>query len=267
METKEFASESGHWYYGDGSPCESVPLKKPASDGRTTTKPNLGHAKKTLGFAPELRLYPSVTTVWGIKNEQGLNKFLIDRALEFGYLNHHLPTLEDLIKAYSEYASKPSDRGTICHAVMEQMLRGEQVTVYDEAAIRAYEQFKAWMDSNGISPIDFEHSFCNIHLGYGGKLDFLGENKDHVRHVVDFKFVQKPRKPLDKECVQGASYVNGLCIPMHDMVFHNFLFLESTGELVECKRWDVDDLAWGFEAFKKAYDLWAMYNCYDPRVA
>lgn len=258
MSTEVLASEGGHWYFADGKPCESVPLKKPTKDGRTTTSPTLRHAKSGI------EIFPSVTTIWKIKSEPGLTKWLIDRALRFGYENHHLPTVEDVIKHYQEFSDKPSDRGTVCHALMEQLIRGEAVAQEDAAVTKAYSYVYGWLQTSSIKVVDNERSFCHPELGWGGKTDFLGELPNGDPIVVDFKFVQKARAALDKECIQGAAYLAGMGIMLFGS-FHNILFNESTGELVEHKVWSKEELAWGLDAFLKAYELWVTYNQFDPR--
>lgn len=253
--TEQIASEGGHWYHPDGVPCTEVPLKKPAKDGRTTTSPTIKHARL-------LGLLPSVTTVYKIKSEPGLTRWLIGRALKYGFDNRNLETVDALLEAYEKEASKPSDRGTLLHAGMERLLTGRFLDVEDMAAIKAHTIFSDWLLEYRAKRVGVESSFGNPALGFGGKVDFIGEREDK-RFVVDFKFVQKERAPLDKECVQGAAYNVGLGNP--DGEFHNFLFLESTGELVEHKTWTREELLWGWDVFSAAYELWVKYNDYDPR--
>jgi len=249
------ASEGGHWYDENGYLVSSVPLKKPAADGRTTTEPTIRHARL-------LHLFPSVTTIGRIQSEPGLNRFLINRALKYGFEHRELADFDALLKAYNEFSSKPSDRGTLLHGGMERLLQNEGNSE-DAAAIKAHSIFQEWLDKNSIARIGVESSFCNRHLGYAGKVDFRGKYESGMFATVDFKFVQKARAPLDKECVQGTAYNHGLGTP--DAEFHNFLFLESTGELVEHKHWAKDDLEWGWDVFQKAFELWCSYNMYDPR--
>lgn len=84
--TKRISSEGGHWYRATGKglaePVYDVPLKKPVkeADGsiRTTTTPTVRHAR-------EMGLLRSVTSVIKMLANDGLNKWLLDKALKFGY--------------------------------------------------------------------------------------------------------------------------------------------------------------------------------------
>lgn len=83
--TKRFSGEGGHWYrpLGNGlaEAVDSVPLKKPVTeDGvtRTTTTPTVRHAR-------ELGLLRSVTGTIKMLANEGLTKWLIEKALKLGY--------------------------------------------------------------------------------------------------------------------------------------------------------------------------------------
>lgn len=84
--TKRFSGEGGHWYrplgMGLAEAVDAVPLKTPVKndDGsvRTTTSPTVRHAR-------ELGLLRSVTGTIKMLSNEGLVKWLVEKALQTGY--------------------------------------------------------------------------------------------------------------------------------------------------------------------------------------
>ena len=120
---KEYASESGHWYRPDGSPCHSVEYsdKRKKGEFRPTT----------LGDARKLGLFPSVSGILDIQAKPGLDRWKKEQVAKAAWTTENCGDcrygeedwVSDVLKTAEENMSKARDLGTEIHGAIEHYLR------------------------------------------------------------------------------------------------------------------------------------------------
>jgi hypothetical protein len=193
----DYASESGHWYQKDGTPCYSI-IGKNGKERPTT----LRDARTT-------NLVPSVTTILSVAAKPGLINWMVDQGILAALT---MPRLENepeetyiaRIKADSKaQAKKAAERGTQIHGWVEKGFLGLEVgegkPFYESAR-------KTLLEACGEVEWKAEKSFATDR--YGGKVD-LHSNE----YVVDVKSTEKDLKTIktwDEHALQLSAYDCGL---------------------------------------------------------
>ena len=123
---------------------------------------------------------PSVTTIIGVLDAPGLDRWRVKQALNG-------------IDPYADRSA--ADAGTLAHAAIAWALdperneypdtSGQPETVVAEA-VAAFQAWKAWREAHNVEPILIEHVMANKALGYAGTLDFFGRIDGRLE-VVDWK--------------------------------------------------------------------------------
>lgn len=199
------ASESGHWYRRDGSPCYEI--AKADGEFRPTT----------LRDARKLDLVPSVTTIIRQISKPGLDKWKLTQLLEASLT---LPRLPDepvdayalrVIKDSQAQSIKARDAGTLIHGAIERSMSGPYIPTNWETRDCVTAAQSALKEFGMSGPYTPEKSFAST-LGYGGKIDCIGDG-----FIVDFKTKsnwtdEQVRKGLayDEHGMQLTAYMNGL---------------------------------------------------------
>lgn len=254
------ASEGGHWYGVDGSPCYEIEMKTKPGEFRPV---NLRDARK-------LNLVPSVTTItkavlaapglerW--KQEQILMAALTLPPVEGESLDDYARRIRD---DGQEHARQAAQRGTDIHAAIESVYCGREIPkeFYAEVcgtieAINSIHPFGAWQA---------EKSFAHP-IGYGGKVDL---HSTAAEIVVDFKtkeFSADCDKKLHwpEQAIQLAAYREGLDIPKA-RCFNVFVSTSEPG-VVRVHEWDEADISSGWEVFRRALEIWQIQKGYVPEV-
>jgi hypothetical protein len=236
----DYASESGHWYQKDGTPCYSI-IGKNGKERNTT-----------LRDAKAMNLVPSVTTIMGEAMKWGLVNWMIDQGILAALT---MPRLENepeelyiaRIKADSkEQAKKAAERGTQIHGWVEKgflgLEAGEGMPFYESAR-------KTLLEACGEVEWKAEKSFATDR--FGGKVD-LHSN----RHVIDCKTTDKDLATIrtwDEHAMQIGAYREGLKIGyaqggilyIHTKTAESKLIWISEGDLVK-----------GFKCFQALLDFW-----------
>src|SRR5512137_155708 len=113
LQYARYNPEAGHWYSNDGRVVELVPDAK----GEKMVKPDKRHARK-------FDLGPGVTGVAGILAKDGLNRWLIEQAIDAAIT---LPAIENepadarKKRIYDDYEAQSADareKGTAIHAAL-----------------------------------------------------------------------------------------------------------------------------------------------------
>jgi hypothetical protein len=206
----DYASESGHWYKPDGSPCYTIRGK----NGR--------ERNTTLRDARTMNLFPSVTTVTGQAAAPALELWKIKQAVLAALT---LPRVEGessemlverILTDSRTEAKAAADRGTLIHGAIEQKMlhqapAADLVPFADAAMLALDDRFPGatWsMEKSFASPI-----------GFGGKVDLHSMagfgSPDGI--VVDYKTkdisAMQNVKCYDNHFMQIAAYRAGLGIP------------------------------------------------------
>jgi hypothetical protein len=198
------ASEAGHWYKKDGSPCYTIEGKN--GQIRPTT---LRDAKK-------LGLVPSVTTIIRCAAAPGLENWKQDQAILAALTcpriegESEADMLSRIKKDAAEQAKKAAERGTQIHAWVQGWFEDKE-----EGIEAGTEEHRFCMSVNatifeavGYQEWVTEKSFATPR--YGGKCDLHNE-----KYTLDFKTTDKDIstvKTWDEHAMQLAAY----CIGMYD---------------------------------------------------
>jgi hypothetical protein len=243
-----YASEAGHWYHKDGTPCYEV-MAKASNRLRPTT----------LRDARKLGLVPSVSGIIKVAAAPALENWKVKRALRTAL---EWPPIEDteewidlvIAKAEAE-GRETADLGSAIHACIEKHLRGEQydMQAYGECVRGALAEFDGWAGLDGNKP---EKSFAH-HLGYGGKCDLHKPG-----FVCDFKskdFDESWRPTTwDNHAMQLSAYREGFNMPSARCAI---VFVSTTSKgltrLVEVAE---NELAKGWRMFQALLTYWYEKN-------
>lgn len=251
-----FASESGHWYKLDGTPCYEI-------EGR-------GGAMRptTLRDARKLELVPSVSGIMKVAAADALTRWQIRQHLLTSAAMPR-PDGEDaesyisrVLTETRKRLSEAPDTGTAIHACIEKDLCGQ---TYDpnfqphvDGALKALANWCGGLD--GIEP---EKSFAHA-LGFGGKVDI------HKRvggdFIADFKTKEFDESDLpdvyDNHAWQTSAYRNGLGMPdARCAIIYVSTKVPGLTHLVEIAQ---DELERGWEMFKLLLRFWQLKNRYQP---
>ena len=245
------ATESGHWYKADGTPCYEIAGKDGTLRGTT------------LRDARKLNLYPSVTTVCSVLDKPGLKQYFRREMFSATATTPRLPGMADedyfaeCCKWADEHSLLAREAGTAFHGSMEAHVKGKLIPP---------EHFdlcnKVVCELEKVSvPLMYgkaERSFAHP-AGFGGKIDNSGDG-----WVVDFK----TKKTLDKKLaydqnIQLAAYAWGLGIEAPRLL-NVFVGIED-GQVV-VHEWDAVECGKGLRVFKLALALWQEIKDYRPQT-
>jgi hypothetical protein len=247
------ASESGHWYALDGSPCYTI-------EGKT------GQRNTTLRDARLMNLVPSVTTITKCAAAPGLVNWMVDQAILSALT---LPRREgepeaDWLKRVKqdskETARKAADRGTQIHGAIERHFLGKapdgDMWPHVKGAVAALKTH--FPDVNW----DVEKSFAHP-LGFGGKCDLHSKSE---RIVVDWKgkdFEHASEcKQYDEHIMQGAAYLAGFGI--ENGRFANAFVSRTKPGLTVIIETNPEDIKRGWRMFRHLLAYWQEQNRYAP---
>ena len=250
-----YASDSGHFYAPDGSPCYTI---KGANGNERPT---------TLRDARKLNLYPSVTTITKCAAAPGLVNWMVDQAILSALTLPRRPgETEDSWLARvkhdsKETARKAADRGTKIHGALEKHFLGippdEDMFPHVKAVTT---NLQLWF---GDVKWDAERSFAHP-LGFGGKCDLHAKAE---RIVVDFKgkdFTDpNDCKQYDEHLMQGAAYLAGFDL-LEGGRFANVFVSRNKPGLVCIVEATPEDITRGWRMFRHLLAYWQEQNRYAP---
>lgn len=215
-----------HYYNKKAEPCHKVKR----SDGK-------GLRDTTVRDARKLKLYPSVTTIFGILNKIGLTDWQIERALKAVHQNPRQEVgeaWEDYVKriiAKGEEIQKSEsgrDKGSYYHSLLENFFKAgdteqEPLSETDSAFIlpivhTVTDLIKQTTDSNAAATIEFFPELRFVFkaasgLAYAGTIDLvvlIRINESVHTLFIDFKSKNttdlKKFKVYDEHLMQLAAY-------------------------------------------------------------
>jgi hypothetical protein len=198
----DFASESGHWYKPDGTPCYTIV----GANGK--------ERPTTLRDAKKHGLLPSVTTILrcaaapGLENWKAEQLLLSALTLERQEGENEKDWLSRVRRDSQEQARKAAEEGSRVHGAIEGWFLDNKCT--DEMwpiVCAVADQIDA-----AFGPMEWkpEKSFASP-LGYGGKVDL---HADGI--VLDFKGKEgdlSDVKCYENHYMQCAAYAHGLGMP------------------------------------------------------
>lgn len=240
------ASESGHWYAQDGSPCYTIVGK------------NGKERPTTLRDARTMALVPSVTAITRLLAAPGLTNWIIEQnimaALTLPRLEDEMDT--DFLKRVREdgkaKATKAAERGTALHTDIERAIQGKPHKHQDH--VRAINMAMA---EQGLSLFggQAEKSFAHPD-GFGGRIDYYTPEA-----VCDFKskdFLEDGKKLVwDEHSLQLSAYREGLGLP-RVKCFNIFIGIDDLK--VEIIEHEEEELQRGWAMFSCLLSLWKLKN-------
>jgi hypothetical protein len=251
-EKEWLTSESGHFYYKDGTPCYTVLDKKGNERGTT------------LRDARKLDLLPSVSTIMKCASAPGLDVWKMKQMMLSALT---LPRIDGepedeyiarIVRDSKETGRKAADRGTLIHGALEAWYANNKFdSTLGEYIIGTHNKV---LEVFGEQIWCAEKSFAH-ESGYGGKVDL------HSCHVViDFKTKEFTRdnlpKPYDENVIQLAAYRRGLGYP-NARCANVFVSVLEPG-LVHIVEHSEDDLIRGLSMFDYLLGYWKFKSKYHP---
>ncbi len=251
--TEPLASQAGHWYRQDGSPCYQVPCSDPRKGMRDTT----------LTDARKFDLVPSVTKIIRCAAAIGLETWkqnqILDSALTLPMLPGELADAYKMrvIMDAEETGKKARERGTELHAAIESVIQtGEcfDLPQWKDHCVCIVETMKQY----GIDLLDMqakaEHSFARD--GYGGKIDW---HDDML--LLDFKSKYRidKVKPYDEHLMQCAAYAYGVGVKRAGNVF-----IGVEDKQVRVFMYEPEQLTEAFGMFTCLLSFWQRRHRFGP---
>jgi len=253
MATKEFVSESGHWYDRDGLPRYTI-MGKNGKERNTT-----------LRDARTESLVPSVTTVLNVAAKPALTNWLMEQVLLAALtLPRHADESEELYVKRIVNDSKAqgrdaADLGTDIHAAVQSFYEGSTYPRHDAHVKACHNKL---VDYFGTQAWISERSFAHD-LGFGGKCDLYTDKTDESNGIVadiktkDFKDGDKIAA-YDEHLMQLAAYRVGLGVPKARCA--NIFLSRTVPGAVHIHEWPEEDLARGWSMFVKLLEFWQLKN-------
>jgi hypothetical protein len=249
------AKESGHWYDKDGNPAYTYKNKKGEEKNTTLRQARIDN------------LFPSVTTVMKVIAAPGLERWKQNQILHAAAT---LPYIEGestddwcrrVVEDAGEHGKEAREKGTAIHGAIERFFLGEVDEKYQKECVYVFKL----LGELGISHIDVEKSFSSP-LGYGGKIDFVGEDSNGLPVVIDFKttdFKGKGKKHWPEMIMQLAAYSRG--IGCHNARLINLFISRNLEEpQVDHYEWTEQECADGWRKFELALEFWQLDKGYKP---
>lgn len=264
-------NDGGHWYFRDGTSCHEVPLKTDPSRKRNTT----------IKDAKDLGLVPSVTTVMKATKSPALDAWKQRQVIEACYNNKNVNLPLDqwsgmVTEAAFASVGKAADDGEQYHLVVESVVRNEELPDYElTIPPEFFSGFCKWWHEMGVECDETEVNFAHP-SGYGGRMDFVGHDKDNRDVFIDWKTRDTKGKTTlayyrDSMPVQLAAYMNGYAYKisddmlfLHDPRLISVIISRDEPGRVEHHEWPDDDHKHYLYAFNALFDWWKYVNQYDP---
>lgn len=245
----DFATEAGHWYRPDGSPCYEM-------EGKNGPRPT------TLRDARKLNLYPSVTKIIKEAAAPGLESWKRKQLLLAAMTLPRLPDEDEdsFIKRVAidadAQSSKARETGTRIHAEIEIALGGGEISEYALPVLR-------WLrDEFPDANWQPERSFAS-RLGYGGKLDAYAPGI-----VIDFKTsdfaIEDEVGGWDEQLLQLSACSIGLNEDLATVKALNLFVSTRAPGIVKAVYWSSEELRRGWLMFDCLLSYWMLRNRYEP---
>lgn len=252
-----------HWYDGAGNPVYTVPYADPKREGE--------YRSTTLRDARSMKLFPSTTNVLGVVARPGLEAWKQSQMILAALTLPRLPaeSLDEfatrVVKDGQEEAKRAAEAGTLIHDAIETYLWGEVMP--DGALAPFIEGFAEWWWRQDLETECVEQCFCRPDLGYGGRVDWIGNDGNRLV-IIDWKTsATKPGQRVgfyDEWAMQEASYAKGVCRPGARLI--SVVVSRTEPGRIEQHEWTRtpgERERW-WAAFESAKALWCLTNNYFP---
>ena len=232
-----------HWYDSEGNPRHFE-----GKDGKSTT----------LREARKLNLYPSVTTIGGIKYMFGLEKWKIETVCKYALTQGIDKEVYVVVNEAFEELDKQAQDGTDIHDILEKFQNNMYMDSEHEpmcAAVMECIEEHTGMDF--FDDFTTETRFCDTEHGFAGMCDLHNEH-----WIIDYKSkdtVDDKTKGWKEQAEQLAAYAHGLGYP-NARLANVFISRENPTQVV----WYEHKDEWAWERFRHALMLWQVENKYGP---
>ncbi len=266
----------GHYYTKDGQPAHTQPTKRGA---KSETRPT------DIRDARKLGLFPSVTTIFEVKRDAGLSRWIEDQLIEACY--RCAPT-QDTLGEYNAFIREEAGKGVeaarqlgeLGHAALESFFGDGSYADTEVVVMNTPRRLSElvgpaldMIERLNIQPIAAEKTLVNSNFGYAGTTDLIFGRFDGIHGIMDFKFKKsKPGKPpfdSTNHAMQLAAYYQAYFGQELDADFPEWALcyniLISTTEIgrVDVLERTPDDLRKAWRGFKAVLNLWEYENDYS----
>jgi len=251
--TKDFATESGHWYWPDGRTAYEVPY----------ADPNKGMRATTLKDAKKLGLLPSVTGIIRLAAAPGLERWKQEQVLLAAMTLPRLegePDADFIARIYhdsKEQGKQAAEAGSKIHGAIESFFQGRSYAPEFLPYVGAVRN--AIREQFGKLEWSAEKSFASVPHGYGCKIDLVGPGV-----VLDYKSkefdAKNLPKPYDEQLMQLAA--NGVCagMPIATMRAANVFISRTIPGLVHVVEHTPEEIFRGWNMFHALLCYWKAKN-------
>lgn len=252
--SKQYASESFHFYDKHGNPAYEVPNK---SKG--------GMRPTTMRDCRALGLYPSVTTITRCADKAGLRRYFDYQMYLAAFTTPRTPEMTDdqhfeaCLAWAKEHSKAAADLGTKIHGAIERQLLGQSVEPEFQPIVA--QTMNALAGANiPLGSHKAEKSFASP-LGYGGKVDLHGPT-----YVVDFKTKATLAKceAYDEYGMQLEAYRIGLGLPEDSRLLNVLIATDGTG--IKVHEWKPEERERHRKMFFSLLEYWQQLNKYQPKI-
>jgi len=280
----------GHYYgwtrCGQLIPVYELPNK---TDPNKTHQPTIRDARIVNERGHHLRvddlvvvhLLPSVTTILGVMNRDGLNNWKVSKMLEAAALTPYAgggidAWQEEIRESAMAEVGVAADLGTAIHDGLEAAFAKKSREAVPEAVRKYVYPVLDWEDSIDMEITFSELPVCNLKQGYAGKTDKLFSWGKNGVGILDYKsrkstrgrdgqvrFASYETEPLQLAAYAAAHYGEdyvkaGLVLAANVMI--------STSHPGDIDVVKYDNLDEHYQAFLNVCALWRYMKKHDPRI-
>lgn len=229
-----------HYYLDNQRFTEEHPLWPKTKAGKPSKRPTLEqieNAGACVGVTDSIKM---------VENMGWMPKYFGDLGISAGLLSNSHDEAKELFEKASIEAA---ERGTAFHDAIERYL-WQGVESDDDTIKTACRGIDEFLFRNNILPDEcsFEHCITNdlvtdsgILVRYGGTMDLCSD-----KFIVDWKTVNKPRKPYKKELLQLVAYSKG---DLNKRMI-NLYINSGTGEVIKEYEWSMELKQLGWKLFQ-----------------
>ncbi|NCU40181.1 hypothetical protein EOL73_00295 [Candidatus Saccharibacteria bacterium] len=229
-----------HFYIDNQRFTEDHPLWPKTKSGKPSKRPTLEQIEQAgacVGVTDSIKM---------VENTGWMPKYFGDLGISAGLLCNSYDNAKEL---FDQTSIEAAERGTEFHDAIERYLwKGEEPD--DSIILNACRGIDEFLFTHEILPDECKLEHCITHdmltcggvvVSYGGTMDLCSD-----KFIVDWKTVNKPRKPYKKELLQLVAYSKGNL----DKRMINLYIDSGTGKVINEYEWSMEQKHFGWRLFQ-----------------
>jgi hypothetical protein len=258
MEIIKAEQRSAHYYTQQGDPCFEVQAK---------TTGNM--RKPTVKDARALDWLPSITTIIknGMPTAYGIDIWKLDMLAQViltSPAQKVTETYEEYINRlndeYQDERSKSAKLGSEIHKGIDCYLKSQICEISSEAQV-CVEKAKKWLRAKKLffNLATSEQILISTEYGFAGTCDYIGQNIDDVKYVIDWKS-QNLKNGNPKFYKEMLYQLGAFTILVSNASVYMNVIIPTNEDITECysKVWSIEELSWGRNVFLQALKLYRL---------